>query len=413
MNTKEILNEIYPLEEYKNLKSEKPICFWITILIPLLLLTIFFYLYFHPFGYQKKYVFTQDNILENRSNFYFDHGQKETNGLLTIVIDPTIGVRNLFGEVCTKGEGVHILYRDIQQEDVLNIWDFETDSFAVTNFHQRDNDDELTFYDYSYSTIDEYDVLDSQTVSFFLQWEPTQEEGEWQIPNQLLLKYKNLRIIQHHNELELRVQEVYDGQIFTYQVVGPIHYESPNELIAIYSRPNGEKNGYIELILNNSRIGREIVTSPYNLFSNYDYLKEYEEPLNDQLIIDFNQERISLGQESYRVDLDTSFPPELLRAVNLDIYYSDMYLSPFTQKIQDGFHPTLSQFYLKPFFSYFRGEINKLKVGYEYPLKTVTNHEQFYGNTPIVLSIAGERENIEEITFTTTRSPIWKNLMSF
>jgi hypothetical protein len=425
MNTKEIFTEIYPIDEYKKLKKESPFCFWLTILIPLLFLFLFFCLYFHPFGYRKEYTITQDNILEEKGDISFSQGQGETDGLLHITVDPKIRVRNLFGDVTIKGEDTYILSPEVTQREDIAIWDYIQEDFKVESIGNSVVSEEVLFDEYSYSLPDDYNVKDSNILSFYLRWEQVAEEIP--LDNQLLLKYQNLRIIQHHGSIELRVDEVYDGNLYTYQIPASIDYRieneeedsdneehsNENELIAIYSKPENSLNGYIELIVNNTRIGRVVVSSPYNLFTDYDDLKQYEEPLNQELVKDLNQEKISLGQELYRVNTEESFPEGLISAVNLDAYYNEKYKTPLLEEKGESYTLTLSEYYPKPFYNYFKGNIYELRVGYEYPFEKIQNHSRFYGHTPFTFSIAGQTEDIEEITFITTRDPIWKNLMSF
>jgi hypothetical protein len=436
MNIKEILKEIYPIDQYKKLKEENFVLFSLTILIPLSLLFLFFYLYFYPFGYSKEYTITQENILEEQGDISFSQGEGKTNGLLHITVDPKIRVRNLFGEVTVKGEDVHILHPNIEGEEMLDVWEYETDSFNVEDLfpeketvlsesEEGEEQKEVDFGQYKYSVLDEYNIRDSNILSFYLRWEPLAEEVP--VGNQLLLKYKNLRIIQHPGSIELRVDEVYDGNMYTYQIPAGIDYRiengeedgeneehsNENELIAIYSKPNNSLNGYIELVVNSVRIGRVVVSSPYNLFSDYDDLKQYEEPLNQELVKDLNQEKISLGQDLYRVNIEESFPEDLVDAINLDAYYNEKYKTPLLKEKEQSSPLTLSEYYPKPFYNYFKGNIYELRVGYEYPFEKIQNHSRFYGHTPFTFSIAGQTEDIEEITFITTRDPIWKNLMSF
>ncbi len=419
MNIREIFREIYPVDEYKKLKKENPFHFWLTILIPLSLLFLFFYLYLYPFGYRKEYTITQDNILEERGDLSFSQGQGETDGLLHITVDPKIRVRNLFGEVIVKGEGVHILHPNIQEEEMLDVWEYEVDRFQIEGILSereptisRSNEDEekkADFGEYKYTVLDEYDVKDSNTLSFYLRWEALTEEAL--VGNQLLLKYQNLRIIQHHESIELRVDEVYDGNLYTYQI-GVLTEEEENELIAIYTKPENSLNGYIELVVNNLRSGRVIVSSPYNLFTDYDDLRQYEEPLNEELVKDLNQEKISLGQELYRVNIENSFPEDLVSAINLDVYYTEKYKTPLLREKEKSSPLTLSEYYPKVFYNYFRGNIYELRVGYEYPFEKIQEHSRFYGHTPFTFPIAGQTEDIEEITFITTRDPIWRKLKS-
>jgi hypothetical protein len=382
------------------------------------LLFTFFYLYFYPFGYSKEYIITQDNILEDKGDISFSKGKEEANGLLHITVDPKIRVRNLFGDVTVKGENIHILHPTLEEEQFLDIWEYSTEEFEMKEVYGNDNAElsEEEFGEFKYTTVDDYQVLDSDILSFYLRWDLGLQEEDSEpvlMDNQLLLKYENLRIIQHSTYIELRIDEVYDGNIYTYQIGAEVDVNMENELIAVYKKPENSLNGYIELVVNDTRIGRVVVSSPYNLFTDYDDLKNYEEPLNDQLVKDLGQERISLGQELYRVDIERDIPEDLVNTVNLGLYYQEKYLKPIREEKGDGYHTSLSEYYPKFFYNYLEGNIYELKVGYKYPFEKIQKHSRFFGHTPFILTIAGNTEDIEKITFVTTRDPIWRNFISF
>lgn len=416
MVLEKIFNEIYPIQDYKNLKREDPIYFWLTILIPLLFLFLFFYLYFYPFGYQKEYIITQENILKNNGHISFSQGQKETNGLLHITIDPELRIRNLFGEITVKGEDIHILYPIIEEEQFLDIWKYSTKEFEPKSVYEIERRKEEMFGEYKYSTIDNYELLDSDLLSFYLRWNPRLQEGNTEpvmLDNQLLLKYKNLRIIQHPDSVELRVDEVYNSNMYMYQIWAAVDANRENELIAIYKKPKDSLNGYIELVVNSTRVGRTIVSSPYNLFTNYDDIKNSQESLNEQLVKDLGQDRISLGQELYRIDIEKNIPEEIIDAINLDIYYSNRYLKPIKEEKGEQHITSLSEYYPKGFYNYFRGNIKELRIGYEYPFKEIQKYEGFLGHTPFTFTIAGNTENIKNINLKTHRKAIWEKFSIF
>lgn len=370
------------------------------------MLLLFFYLYLYPFGYSKEYVITKDNILEESKEIHFSQGQKESNGLLHITIEPKLRVRNLFSEMSIKGENVYILSPNVVKlGNYDEIWDYIRKDFDVEKIKESKKSSDTQFNDYNYSVLRDYNVKDSNLIAFYINWESLPENRD--TDNQLLLKYEDLRILQHTESLELRVDRVYNGNIYTYQI-GALIGSEKNELIAIYSKPVEEENGYIELIVNDTRIGRAIVSSPYNLFEDYNPLDE--EPLNEQLAKDLNQEKISLGQELYRVDLEKSFPNHLLGSIDLNTYYLNTYLYPLLERKEENYTPSLSEYYEKPFFNYFKGNIYELRVAYEYPFEMIEEEERFVGHSPFVVSFIGKTEDIEKIIIKTTREPIWRKL---
>lgn len=426
MNIKKIFSAIYPIEEYKKLKKENPLGFYITILIPLLLLFTFLYLYFHPFGYSREFVFNNEDILETTSgNIYFSNLSDEQNGLTYLTFDPTLAVRNPHMTLSVKGEGIYVQPFRERMEDMRDIWEFSTQSFnrviLEDDFDKELEENELTEFTYGY--IDEYTPKDLGMYTVYINYVPTVrldeniDYPEDQVlhpkDHQLLFKYKNIRILQHTYSLELRVDKVYDGNLYTYQVYTPLPeniIDNEQELVAVYKQPNQEENGYIELFLNGIRSGRRVVSSPYNLFFDYDDLKQYEVEIESEVLNDLNQDVISLGQEIYRVGLERDLSDEVRRVINIWYYYNEIFKPNLLERYIGDIHPPLSVYYDKPFYHYFEGTINELRIGYEYPFEQSKELSDWHSITPFTLPIVGNRENIEEIKLDVFRVPVWEKL---
>ncbi len=397
MEFKKILEYIYPISEYRELKRENPRGFLITIIIPLGLLFFFFYFYFYPFGYNKNINFSNEDILnKERASVYLREETVQTKGLTGLIYDPVLPIRNPYITVSIEGEGVSLLPEIIDIRDVSDIWDYEITSFD--------------FEEDRYSIIRDYSIKDSNILSFYIKWQPRKEEGSIPLDTQLLFKYNNIRIIQNIYSLELRIDEVYNEKIYTYKCFFPIgdsFYNTSHELVATYEKSKYLENGFIELIVDGYRVGRQVIISPYNLFDDYENLQNLRHRINTQLEKDLTQENISLGQEIYRIELEREIPKNIRNSVDIYSYYMNKY------KPKSDSTLLLSEYYEKTFYNYFQGDIYELRIGYEYPFKEIKRFAALYPITPLSIAIVGNSENIKEINLHIQRDPIWKKLINF
>jgi hypothetical protein len=424
MDIKNIFTKLYPLKEYKKLKKENPLGFYLTILIPLLLLFTFLYLYFYPFGYSKEFVFNNEDILETtRGNIYFSNLEDKQDGLTYITFDPKLPVRNPHIRLSVKGDDIHVLPIKESMSEVNDIWKYTTEEFTKETLDENTKDTELEYREFTYGYIDDYTPEDLGMYTIYMRYIPKVEIDEnitypedqvfYPKDQQLLFKYKNMRIIQNAFSLELRVDEVYDGNLYTYQVYTflPENFlNNEHELVAVYKKPNRENNGYIELFLNGVRSERRVVSSPYNLFFDYDDLKQYEEEIKSEVLNDLNQDVITVGQEIYRVNMDREIPKDIRSIVHIKNYYEELFKSDLPEKYIGDMYIPLTVYYDKPFYNYFEGSVNELRMGYEYPFEKRKELTELYSITPIGLPIAGERENIEEVKLEISRDPVWEKL---
>jgi hypothetical protein len=414
MNLKKILKEIYPIDEYKELKKSNPVGFYITILIPLLLLFTFIYLYFFPFGYSKTYVLGDEELKNGgKGALSFSKVEEKNMGLVALTFDPKIGVRNPYVDVSVEGEDSYVLPI---KEDILDVWDFSTESFKKEILYgESDTLESNELGEYTYGYVDNYDVRDEDMLSVYVKYMPSMEDQNSgfvaPLDYQLLFKYGNMRLVHNAYSLALSVDEVYDGELYTYITYWGFDlnfYDKEHEVVAVYQKSVGEKNGYIDLVVDGYRAQRQVVVSPYNLFYDYDDLKKYEEEIESEVLNDLNQSIISLGQEIYRVDMEKGLPRDVRKSVDLKVYYEELYKSVLPEKHIGDMYIPLSVYYDKNFYNYFNGYVYELRVGYVYPFEKLKSITVLYPSTPLTVYVAGE--DIENILVNIYREGIWKKL---
>ncbi len=207
MNIKKALKKLYPINEYKQLKKENPLGFYLTILIPLLLLSFFLYLYFYPFGYSREYTFSNEEISDTTSgNTYFSNLEDEQDGLTYITFNPKLPVRNPNIKLSVKGEDIYVLPIKERMTELKDIWEYTT-----TNFKREILDSEVEYTgqqygEYTYGYVEDYIPKELGIYTVYMKYMPEitidenisepEEQEFYPKEQQLLFKYKNMRVIQ-------------------------------------------------------------------------------------------------------------------------------------------------------------------------------------------------------------------------
>lgn len=410
--------DFYEIPKFKKLDNVGKIIFVFSFLIPALIVYTFLHLYFLPFGLDKNYTLENREIQFTNTNFFYTIDKKEVlDGVTEVKIDPTIPKRNIMATISVTGENAYIVPLRIAQDDISFNPEY------TKNFEE----------DKEYIYLNNYNVKDEDLLVFKIDYEIDIEEQKC---SEILLKYKNLRIIQNENSIEMRLDEKIEGSLETFQsffYLGEEEKEQPITLYAIYKKPN-QTNGFLEIFANNKLNGRTIVPSENKVTDDKIAQIELETVWNEELTKDLNQEFISLKQEEYTENLLKNVPENLKDVIDLNLYYEKLFkpendfeeiedekeekeddCNEMTETAKSYFvydqenpNKRYQVFYKKDFFKNFSGNIQSISVGYEYPIEQKKELKTLFPNTPIYINIVGENAEIENIDVNLFREPVWE-----
>ena len=413
--------------KYKNLNRTGKILYVISFLLPILLLALFLYLYFLPFGLNKSISFTFEEIIGTKreitytdSSFIYSDtsdSKKESqyiDGVLNIEYSPKLNILKANAGITIEGNNVYILPKHLEGEDYRNVWDYDL------------NLENTNFIDNRYISLNDYEAKDSELITFSMNFSP-----DWNYTSypQLVLKYQNLKIILNETNIEFRADRLIDSSLISYNA---LYYFNEDEkfsnfdLIATYEQPTNNTNGYVEIYVNDTLGERTVIPTYQRLYDENIYTDENITTWSNKLIEDLSQEGISLGQEEFTEDLLGDYDSTLKKSINLYKYYSDLYQpepkdnseysvyyywgnwEDYFETDEDNYFHLIQTFYPKTFYNYFRGNIYNIKIGYEYPFRLKTSDTCELIDTPFTFFIYGENGTLEDINLTLSKDPSWK-----
>jgi len=431
-----MLKEIYSIPKFKKLNKEQKVIYVLSFVIPVLIIYFFFHFYFLPFGYNAEFNLDSPELtIEDDSYLYAkneDSDKEVLDGRAIFEVNTRIPRRNVHTNISVQEEDVYLIPYDISDEDISFNSEFSKE------FEE----------DFDYKLLDEYDVEDEEYLTFKVEYTPEfKEEGEMVEEPQVLLSYNNILILQHNNRIKMKALEKDNGSIETYTTGQTLQEEDDVTLYAIYKSP-GETNGFIEIIANESLSIRTIIPTPER--TDEDFNSEKEIVWDEQLKEDISQEYISLKQEQYTHQLIHNVPEVYRDRLDPQKYYEELYL-PYeqidyqeleeTEKVlerqeRERIEKSLEDreilldeaekygqvyietdededkkeqvYYDKDFYDSFEGTIEKLSVGYEYPLEKRKEITELFPQTPFTFRVVGENSKIEDISVNLQREAIWE-----
>ncbi len=417
------LSNIYSVPKFKQLDKTGKAIFFLSFLIPIIIVYVPIHLYFLPFGLNKNYNLDSKEVsFLNKEFFYEVEGEELLDGTATIQIQPHTPKRTLMTYIEAEGENVFIQRYIILDEEII---------FEPTY--------EQEFEDFDYLLLNNYEVEEKDYIVFKIDYELDPKK---EYHNEIILKYKNLSIIQNTNSVELRVIEKTPNSLNTYKTslqVLPTEDEKDNEvtIYAIYKKPN-KSNGFLEILADNHLSGRTIIPS-----------EERNEILGTEIIwhpdveSDISQKYISLKDEEYTRNLFLQNEKELNEILQLEKEIANLNSITFSQEgevknfaqrktarlkeqienlqtkiniqemlAEEEFHSLddkkVQNFYKKEFVKTFDEKIHKLSIGYEYPIIQKKDFFEIYPETPFSVTIVGENSKIEKIKINLFRKPLWE-----
>ncbi len=411
--------DFYEIPKFKKLDNVGKAIYIFSFLIPALIVYTFLHLYFLPFGLNKDYTLENREVQFTNTDFFYTIEKKEVlDGVTEVKIEPTIPKRNVVATVSVTGENAYIIPLRITQDDI---------SFNPEYTKEFEKNKEYIY-------LNDYNVKDEDIVVFKIDYEIDAEEQEC---SEILLKYKNMRIIQNEGSIEMRLDKRIEGRIETFQsffYLGEEEKQQPITLYAVYKKPN-QTNGFLEIFANNKLNGRTIVPSQNKVTDDKIAEIELETIWNEELTKDLSQEFISLKQEEYTQNLLKDVPENLKNVIDLNLYYEKLFkpennfeeiqeeeLEETEEECEDVIKTEKSifvydqenpnkryqVFYKKDFFKNFSGNIQSISVGYGYPIEQKKELKTLFPNTPIYIKIVGENSEIENIDVNLFREPVWK-----
>ena len=439
--------EIYSIPKFKKLNKEQKVIFVLSFVIPILIIYLFLHFYFLPFGYDAEFDLDSPELtIEENSYFYQKHedSDKEVlDGRVNFQVETGVPKRNVHANISVEGEDIYLTPFDISDNDISFNSEFSKE------FEE----------DFDYKLLDEYNIDDEKYLTFKIEYTPEFEEIEEIIDEeileeideepQVLLSYKNILILQYSDRVEMRSLEKRNESIEVYSTGNSIEgkdYEKIT-LYAIYKKPR-EANGFLEIISNKNLSTRTIIPTNERLQEDFDSEKEIV--WNEQLKEDISQEYISLKQEQYTHQLIHNVPEVYRDRLDPQKYYEELYL-PYeqidyqeleeTERVLDRqererIEKSLADrdillheaekygqvyietdededkkeqvYYDKDFYDSFEGTIEKLSVGYEYPLEKRKEITELFPQTPFTFRVVGENSKIEDISVNLQREAIWE-----
>lgn len=424
------LKDIYSIPKYSELDGVGKIIFALSFVLPLGIIYTFLHLYFLPFGLDRTHSIEDREVGFVNEDFFYTIDDKELlDGRVDIQVDSRFPIRYPFVTASVEGENAYIRQHHISNNDIV----FES------SFEKKFDED------FEYKLVEDYVVNDEEEILVF----KVEYDIDWETQgnNELLLKHKNLRIIQNSDNVVLRVDEIKNGEFETYTADFSFYsedHEEPITLYAIYKKPN-ETNGFIEIITKNRSSNRTILPTQRE-----DDEKEKDEEIyevetiwNSELERDISQKFISLKQEQYTKELREEIPLEFRDLVNINSYYEKKYKPEefdieegevaeedeeeikMEMELENGESVSLvgdgyfryeednddiryQVFYKKDFFNDFQGEITKISVGYNYPVKQKKELSVLFEETPFTITVFGKNSKIENLKINLYREPVWE-----
>ena len=413
--------DFYEIPNFKKLDKVGKTIFVFSFVLPILIVYTFLHLYFWPFGLERTYELNDRGFSFSNTTYLYTIDEEELlDGIAEVKLETRIPKRNLRTRISVEGENIYLIPEAFGEDDINFTPNF------TRNFQE----------DFDYILLSEYQVKDEDILVFKIDYELDIYRD---IENELLLKYKNLRIIQRQNSVELRVDEILGEEFKTFETNLGLDFEIPEEeeeeereerienieIYAIYKKPT-DTNGFIELFLNNRISRRTVIPSDEKIYD--DMFEDFgiETIWNDELIKDITQEFISLKQEEYTVNLLNNVPENLRNVIDLNLYYEKLFKPEGFEEEGDSeyegdqiisehyfrydesyYNRRFHVFYDKEFFNFFEGDINRVSVGYEYPI-SLKKEFGTLRNTPMFFRIVGENSNVENIIINIQREPVWK-----
>jgi hypothetical protein len=432
-----MLKDFYKIPKFKELDRVGKVLFVFAFLLPLTIVYIFLHFYFWPFGLNVNYDLDSKEVeFTNRDFFYTIDGERVLDGIAEIKLRTTIPKRNLKTNISVEGENLYLIPEVFKDHDINFTPDFSRE------FGE----------DFDYILLDEYEVKEEDLIVFKIDYELDIYRD---IKDEILLKYKNLKIIQRNNSVELMVNEILGGEFKTFQTQIGLGFEIPEEkeeerienvtMYAIYKKPS-DTNGFIELFANNRISERVVIPSDEKKYDDMFEIFEIKTVWNEELEKDLSQQYVSLKQEDYTVSLLRDIPEDLRDIVNWDLYYEKLFKpkefeeeEKMTKELEnqecneneesvyeevkdyeetkplgngffrydENFNERFHIFYKKEFFNSFEDKVNKISIGYEYPISFKKEFSTLK-NTPMKFTIVGEDSKIENIKINIRRESLWE-----
>lgn len=364
-----------------NFLSKKSIV--LSIVFALFIISLFFYLYYLPFGFSKERTYSAEELLTEEANLILDQGSSFYEEQGNFILDGTSVFRyrpkikqldlNISAEV--KGDNIYIVPNKLNSMDSDFHWDYSK------NLTPKDSNSE-------YIEINEYKPEDSTIFSVRLivspDWELIKDSENKN--SQIILKYNDFKIIQSNNQFLLTVDQYFEDTLSSTNVsyTIPEKYLTDTkksfEILGVYKKPLPEENGYIKMYVNNKLSGFRNITSFQKYLTEVEYTYPwYPVSYNNELIKDLSQDIFTLKQEQYTKELleefikrgkpvtslyytySMEFEPNGRNYKNLvdsGLPFTDLYSQYF--KFENG---TFTQsFYPKQFFDNFKGNIYSLNI---------------------------------------------------